>query len=230
MTYEQRFLKRADSDAQGFAQAVQQRYGFTPAGVTALLKMASTLSQPSGAMLSDADVQTLKNLHPQVHPGDIDSMVDGLHKVAPGARAQAFLGALAEDRAVLSGDMVNASPRFKEIDGLVDSYVTNEYAEAIDKRRGGTEAQPWRPEPGSVRALLEQATESKPQRQLMDAMNAGNPYAEGIVREQVAQGIEGAIERLQQPEASTRETLDAAWDMHTGSEIAADQFGIGDNE
>lgn len=237
MTYEQRFMRRAGTDARGFAQTVQQRFGFSPSGVGQLLDMASRLSQPAGATLTKRDVATLQALHPQVHPGDIAAIADRLGQLEPSRRFEMFAGLLADDPAAMYGDRVNATDRFREIEELTRQYTTEEMAESINQRRGGSEVKPawkpeaWKPEAGSVRALIEQQLVSKPHEQMLQRMNAGDPYAEEVVRQDVANRMDNALDRLEQPEASTHDTLSAAFDFHQGAEISATEFGLaGDNE
>jgi len=48
------------------------------------------------------------------------------------------------------------------------------------------------------------------------------------VRQHVAARIDNAADRLEQPEASTRDTVEAAFDLHQGEAIAQSEFGLGE--
>jgi len=230
MSYETRFNKRAAADPQGFDQAVKQRFGFPAADVDKLLRMASKLAQPWGGQLSGADIKTLQALHPHVSPRDIADMADRLNTSEPDRRFELFAGLLADDAAGMYGDYVNANDRFKEIADLTREYTTAEYAEAVNARRGGSaDAPPSYKEPeGSVRDLVERQMVPKGMRELNDAFERGDPQAESAIRQHVADRIDNAADRLEKPGDSTRDTVEAAFDLHQGEAIAQSEFGIGE--
>ena len=232
MSFEQRFVNRATADPEGFAEAVQATYGFNPEGVARLLGIAGKLGQPSGAMLSAKDVADIKALHPHLDAHVVDSFVAKLHKLQPGQRSDAFIAVLANDAAAMQGDYVNAGDTFKQVSKLAREFATQEISDTINAKRGGTDVAPRHtPEEGSVRAHLENQFTHRNQRAVQEALAAGDPTAEAITRDALAVAIDNSLERLQQPDASTRDTVAAAFDYHAGAELAGSEFGVtqGDN-
>jgi hypothetical protein len=79
----------------------------------------------------------------------------------------------------------------------------------------------------SARALIAAQIDGKQgklAREVTDAMERGDPRAEGVIRESLAQTVERASERLR-PDAedvSTRDTVAAAFDFHEAESIAVD--------
>lgn len=229
--FEDRFVKRAQASPD-FDAALRQRFGFDGAGVTALLGLASKLATPAGAQLSDRDVQTLQRLHPHLDGNVVAAAVATINRAPAASRHDLFIGALASDSAAMQGDYVNAGDAFREVQQLSTAYQTQQYADTLIARRGGADAEAprYKPEEGSIRALVEAQFTHPNQRAFAQALEAGDPNAEGIARDALAQSIEGAAARLEQPDISTREALDAAYSLHVGEAHASEQFGIGDTQ
>lgn len=229
MTFETRFNRRAAADPRAFDRAMRQRFGFDASGVDRLLSMASKLSEPSGGQLSSTDVKTLQALHPRTSPRDIADMASRINESAADRRFELFAGLLADDPQAMYGNHVEASDNFKAIAEMTRDYTTAEYAEAVNAKRGGSAVKPaWTPEKGSVRDLLERATASKGLDNLHDAFEAGDPYAESVIRNNIADRIDNAADRLEKPGDSRRDSVEAAFDLHQSEAVAAETFGMGE--
>jgi hypothetical protein len=227
MSYEQKFIRAAQGPA--FEQAVRQRFGFDSRGVDTLLRIAVKLSSPAGGTLSDRDVATFHDMHPQLTPHQVADWAVRINKAAPDRRAEMFVGTLAGDLEGMFGDHVDANDNFRQINNMVEQYATEDYSQAVNAKLGGssTASKPWAPEPGSVRDLLQRATVPKAHRELRERFEAGDPQAEGTVRNGLVYVMEHAIDTLHdKPEASLADTVEAAYDWHCSEDFATEEFGI----
>jgi hypothetical protein len=231
-TYERKFIKVSHDDPRGFDAACRRLYGHDPKTVTALLDVAAKLYQPAGGKLTDHDIKLLKTAHPNAGQGVIDAIAKGINDAAPRLRGAYFVGAITGDVNVLEDRMSDASSAYKQVDDLVTEYSVQEYAEAINQKRGGTADAPpaWKPEPGSVRDLIERQVTPRGVREFSEAVERGEPRAEAIARHTLATDIERAGGKLQDDSLSLREHLTAAADLQEYESIAADQFGATSGE
>lgn len=230
--FENRFVARATQDPDGFAEAVRQQYGLDPAQVDTCLRIASKLSQPSGGLISAADVQALQAMYPGTDPSYIADRAAEINKAPAHVRAMGFTAAVVGDANVWNNlDLSNASPAYRQVEELTRSYATQEYADAINAKRGGEAVEPRAPKPQAhdVRSLIESHFTPPGQRAVQEALDRGDPDVEHAARNLLADRIEQASERLQQPEASTRDTVAAAFDLHMGESLAASEYGVGEN-
>jgi hypothetical protein len=229
MSFENRFARRAVSDPADFERAVTQRFGFDSAGVGRLLEMASKLSQ--SGQLSGADIRQLQALHPSVSKDFVATVARRVNEAAPDRRFELFAGVLANDQAAMFGNHVDAGSDFKAISDMTQTYTTESYAAELNARRGGSEGSaPWRPEPGSARDLIERQLEPPGVRELADRYEAGDEDALETARQVTANSMERSLDRLAEPDISTRDAVEAALAYHSGEQIARTEFGVGSDE
>jgi len=228
MGYETKFIRAAQGPA--FEAAVKQRFGFDSRGVDTLLRIAAKLSSPAGGTLSDHDVATFHDMHPHLTPHQVADWAVRINRASPDRRAEMFVGTLAGDgQAGMWGDHVDANDNFKQIGKMVEQYAREDLSQSVNAKLGGSSgaSKPWAPQPGSVRDLLERATVPKAHRELRERFEAGDPQAEGIVRDGVVYVMEQAIDTLHdKPEASLADTVGAAYDWHCSEDFATEEFGI----
>jgi hypothetical protein len=230
MGYEDKFIRAAQGPA--FEAAVKQRFGFDSRGVDTLLRIAVKLSSPAGGTLSDRDVATFHDMHPQLTPHQVADWAVRINKAAPDRRAEMFVGTLAGDLEGMFGDHVDANDNFKQIGKMVEQYAREDLSQSVNAKLGGSSntSPAWRPEPGSVRDLLERATVPKGHRDMLQAFDSGNPEAEYFMREALATKMQDGIDRLAEADLDMHSAVEAAYDVSVGADLAAEQFGVDTRE
>jgi hypothetical protein len=208
-SYQRRFMAQADANPHALDAYARQVLGHDMATAHRLLQIHRSLVD--GRKIDPTQHDHLRRAFPQVPVRQLAGIVAALNDLDPGIRAQGYLGLLAGDMAVVSGDLANAKR---------EANTDREIAARKIERR---------PEdPMSARALIAAQIDGKQgklAREVTDAMERGDPRAEGVVRESLAQTVERASERLR-PDAedvSTRDTVAAAFDFHEAESIAVDQ-------
>jgi hypothetical protein len=233
-SYQRRFMAQADANPHALDAYARQVLGHDMATAHRLLQIHRSLVD--GRKIDPTQHDHLRRAFPQVPVRQLAGIVAALNDLDPGIRAQGYLGLLAGDMAVVSGDLANAGPAYKQLTEFTKAYHTEAAAEQIaEKREANTDREiaarkiERRPEdPMSTRALIAAQIDGKQgklAREVTDAMERGDPRAEGVVRESLAQTVERASERLR-PDAedvSTRDTVAAAFDFHEAESIAVDQ-------
>jgi hypothetical protein len=229
-SFESRFIAQARADAQGFTSTVRDRFGHAPAFVSQMLRAAGRLSGPGGGTLTKNDVAAITQAHPGIDPHYIASVAAKLNE-AQGDRGAHLLALLSGDQAAVQGDYVNAGSDFKELQALSRDFTLHETVDAINAKAGGVEDAPpaWKPEAGSVRAMLEQQYRPKGEREFSEALARGDGHAHQTARAAVVEKMGRATDVLESGEASTRDAVAAAFNYHQGEAVAADQWGETDS-
>ena len=221
--YQQRYVAFADNDPQAYAADVQSRLGHSPANVERIIRIAQRLGD--GNALTSEHVKVLAEIHPEVPARNLADMVAQLNRQHPGDRQSMFLGAVSGDAAAMRGDVHLAGDAFREVSKIVNAYTTYDVVDAINAKRGGSEAPPaWRPEAGSVRDIVARQFETPGAREAAALVDAGHPEAVAAAREGMANRMDRASRTLHdEVPDDTRSSVAAAFDYHETEAVAVDQ-------
>jgi hypothetical protein len=231
-SYQRRFERAANDDPGGFAQYTQQRLGHSPEVAQGLLAIHRHLVD--GNKVTPQHVRQLQAAHPYVDGRQIAQMAHALNQQPPGERASIYLGCLAGDVPAMSGNYADAGPVFKELQSFTEAYHRESVAAEINARREQNidpdmqRRQIERPQedPMSTRNLIArqlEGDEGKAARYINDRVEAGDPDMLRAVAGNLADTGERALEKLEDPEASTRDTVAAAFAYHEVEAVAQDQ-------
>ena len=221
--YQQRYVAFADNDPQAYAADVQSRLGHSPANAEKLIRIAQRLGD--GIALTSEHVKVLAEIHPEVPARNLADMAAQLNRQHPGDRQSMFLGAVSGDAAAMRGDVHLAGDAFREVSKIVNAYTTYDVVDAINAKRGGSEAPPaWRPEAGSVRDIVARQFETPGAREAAALVDAGHPDAVRQAKGITADRIERASRTLHdEVPDDTRSSVAAAFDYHETEAVAVDQ-------
>jgi hypothetical protein len=229
-----RFEQAARSSPAGFDDHVRRITGHDSRTVTAMLNAWQRLE--TGGALTKDHVAMLQQAHPDVAAA-VPRLAAQINALPPRVRGDAFLAAISGDRAVLEGRYADASDAFKEVKAFVNDWQRESMAQAInDKRESNVDPdiaarriEKPQADPLSARAIIERTIDGdhgKLVRGINEGVKAGDPTSLSILRGNLADKAEDAVERLR-PEAqdgmSLRDTVAAAASLSECREIAEDQ-------
>lgn len=233
-TYQRRFVQQADANPAALDAYARQTLGHDLATAERLLAIHASLGD--GHKVNPTQHQQLRAAFPQVPIRQLASIVHNLNQQPAGSRADLYLGLLAGDAKAVQGNYAEAGESFKQLQAFTRSYHTESAAEQIDAKRDKTidpeikartiERKPE--EPLSTRALIAAQIDGqwgKDVRQINDAIERGDPHAEAVVRENLAQTIERSSAKLDPAaeDVSARDAVAAAFDFHEAEAVAEDQ-------
>jgi hypothetical protein len=228
-----RYEQAARSSPVGFNEHVRRITGHDSKTVTAMLNAWQRLE--TGGALTKSHVAMLQQAHPDVAAA-VPRLAAQINGLPPRVRGDAFLAAISGDRAVLEGRYADADA-FNKVKAFANDWQRESIAAQINDRRESNldpdiaarriEKPPA--DPLSARACIERAIHGdhgKLVRGIAEGVKAGDPTSLSILRGNLADRAEDAIERLR-PEAqdgmSLRDTVAAAASLSECREIAEDQ-------
>jgi hypothetical protein len=236
-SFVRRFEQQARSSPRDFAALSRQELGHPPHVAAQLLAVHRSLLR--GEKISPSQAKQIQAAFPQV--GNIGEIVGALNAQEPGQRPPLYLAALAGDAKAISGDFAQAGDTYRRLESFAEDFHRESIAAEIAARRevnvdrdiAAREIKRPEQDPLSVRAQLESqwgGDHGRLSRQIADGVNAGDPTSLAVLRGNLADKAESAIERLKpesQDSMSLRDVVSAAADLSEVRELAADQFGIG---
>src|SRR6187431_697798 len=131
--YQRRFQRAADASPDAFRGYTQQRLGVPPHVAMQMLAIHRSLTD--GNKISPAQARQLIAAHPDTNPHDISNLIGKLNAQSPGQRPDLYLGILAGDTSVITGDFANAGPVYKELQAFTKTYHTESMAAEIHAKR-----------------------------------------------------------------------------------------------
>lgn len=215
-----------EQNPTGYAAHVRSRWGHDPATLERLVDIVNRISHNPEAQLQTEDVAYIAKAHQGVSPGFINQMAAHINALPWSQRSHALIGALSGDVDAVNGQP-GTSEAFKASQRLAEDMGQLSIVGELNARAGTEAREPWKPEPGSVRDLLDRQI-NKAQHHVEGRL--ADPYdvrARDIHRLYLASEIETAGEHLRSGQNDLRSSLEAAFDMHNAENEAQEHYGIG---